>query len=72
MPVKSPGPMPTAMPPRLRNPSPVWSRQNEIAGIKNSLYEAPRDTTAEAMTPCSEPIATLACGVDVSMPRTST
>src|SRR5438874_834222 len=60
IPVKRPGPRLTATPPRLAYPRPDSFRQKPIAGNRNSLWPAPRDTIALAITPCSEPIATLA------------
>src|SRR6266542_3754573 len=70
-PVNSPGPVPTAIPPRAAPSTPARSSTWWTMGTSSSAWARSLRTAMEASVPVSEPAATLVTGVAVSMPRTS-
>ncbi len=70
-PVNSPGPTPTATPPTRCRSSPDHARSCSRAGVTDSWRARPAIDTLARIS-MSLPMATLVCGVDVSIPRTIT
>src|SRR5438067_2415873 len=72
IPVNSPGPSPTAIPPSC--PISVTDHRMRCVtfGMTTSWFALFLEINVAATIPRSVPRATVVCGVDVSMPRTST
>src|SRR5439155_19090758 len=71
IPVKSPGPSPTAIPPRADGSRSVHCSSSAMVGTATSWPVPGLDRSAEATGPCSVPRATVVRWVEVSIPRTS-
>src|SRR6266542_4238217 len=72
IPVKSPGPSPTAIPPRADGSRSAHRSSSAMVGTAASWPVPVPARSADATRPCSVPRATVVRRVEVSMPRTST